>query len=40
MEGALTALIMKYVVQIKSDVLIDLDVLTSSAVTKLKEAMQ
>lgn len=40
MEGALTALVMKYVVQIKSDVLVDLDVLTSSAVTKLKEAMQ
>jgi cobalt/nickel transport system permease protein len=39
-EGALTALIMKYVVQIKSDVLIDLDVLTTSAVTKLKEAME
>ncbi|MBN2110180.1 MAG: energy-coupling factor ABC transporter permease [Methanosarcinaceae archaeon] len=40
MEGALTALIMKYVVQIKSDVLVDLNVLTSSAVTKLKETMQ
>jgi cobalt/nickel transport system permease protein len=40
MEGALTALIMKYVVQIKSDVLVDLNVLTSSAVTKLKEAME
>ncbi|MBP1907887.1 energy-coupling factor ABC transporter permease [Methanolobus bombayensis] len=40
MEGALTALIMKYVVQIKSDVLVDLDVLTTSAVTKLKEAME
>ncbi|WP_340819588.1 energy-coupling factor ABC transporter permease [Methanolobus sp. WCC4] len=40
LEGALTALIMKYVVQIKSDVLVDLDVLTTSAVAKLKEAMQ
>ena len=40
MEGALTALIMKYVVQIKSDVLIDLNVLTASTVAKLKEAMQ
>lgn len=40
MEGALTALIMKYVVQIKSNVLVDLNVLTSSAATKLKEAMQ
>ncbi|TGC11026.1 energy-coupling factor ABC transporter permease [Methanolobus halotolerans] len=40
MEGALTALIMKYVVQIKSDVLIDLRVLTSAAATKLKETMQ
>lgn len=40
MEGALTALIMKYVVQIKSDVLVDLNVLTSAAVTKLKETMQ
>jgi cobalt/nickel transport system permease protein len=40
MEGALTALIMKYVVQIKSDVLVDLNVLTISAVTKLKEAME
>jgi cobalt/nickel transport system permease protein len=40
MEGALTALIMKYVVQIKSDVLVDLNVLTTSAVTKLKEAME
>lgn len=40
LEGALTALIMKYVVQIKSDVLVDLNVLTTSTVTKLKEAMQ
>ncbi|TQD26725.1 energy-coupling factor ABC transporter permease [Methanolobus vulcani] len=40
MEGALTALIMKYVVQIKSDVLIDLNVLSTSAVAKLKEAME
>ncbi|WP_292468684.1 energy-coupling factor ABC transporter permease [Methanolobus sp.] len=40
LEGALTALIMKYVVQIKSDVLVDLNVLTTTAVTKLKEAMQ
>lgn len=39
-EGALTALIMKYVVQIKSDVLVDLNVLTSAAATKLKETMQ
>lgn len=40
MEGALTALIMKYVVQIKSDVLVDLNVLTTGAVTKLKESME
>ncbi|WP_094227044.1 energy-coupling factor ABC transporter permease [Methanolobus psychrotolerans] len=40
LEGALTALIMKYVVQIKSDVLVDLNVLTTATVTKLKEAMQ
>lgn len=40
MEGALTALIMKYVVQVKSNVLVDLNVLTSAAVTKLKETMQ
>ena len=40
MEGALTALIMKYVVQVKSDVLVGLNVLTSSAATKLREAME
>jgi len=40
LEGALTALIMKYVVQIKSDVLVDLNVLTATTVAKLKEAMQ
>ncbi|SFM46775.1 energy-coupling factor ABC transporter permease [Methanolobus profundi] len=40
LEGALTALIMKYVVQIKSDVLVDLNVLTTTTVAKLKEAMQ
>ncbi|WP_406660122.1 energy-coupling factor ABC transporter permease [Methanolobus sp. ZRKC3] len=40
LEGALTALIMKYVVQIKSDVLVDLNILSSSAVAKLKEAME
>ncbi|WP_319508998.1 energy-coupling factor ABC transporter permease [uncultured Methanolobus sp.] len=40
LEGALTALIMKYVVQIKSDVLVDLNVLTTATVAKLKEAMQ
>jgi len=39
MEGALTALIMKYVVQVKSDVLVNLQVLTSDAVNKLKGAM-
>ncbi|MDK2833242.1 MAG: cobalt/nickel transport system permease protein [Methanolobus sp.] len=39
-EGALTALIMKYVVQIKSEVLVDLNVLSSAAVTKIKEAME
>ncbi|MBC7085884.1 MAG: energy-coupling factor ABC transporter permease [Methanomethylovorans sp.] len=38
-EGALTALIMKYVVQVKSDVLVNLEVLTSEAVNKLKGAM-
>ncbi len=40
MEGALTALIMKYVIQIKSDTLIDLKVLSASAVTRLKETME
>ena len=39
MEGAITALIMKYVVQVKSDVLVNLQVLTSDAVNKLKGAM-
>jgi cobalt/nickel transport system permease protein len=39
MEGAITALMMKYVVQVKSDALVDLNVLTNAAVTKLKEAM-
>jgi cobalt/nickel transport system permease protein len=39
-EGALTALIMKYVVQIKSEVLVDLNVLSSAAVTKIREAME
>jgi cobalt/nickel transport system permease protein len=38
MEGALTALIMKYVVQVKGDVLVNLQVLTSEAVNKLKGA--
>ncbi|MDG6243053.1 MAG: energy-coupling factor ABC transporter permease [Methanolobus sp.] len=40
MEGALTALIMKYVIQIKSDVLVDLKVLSIDKATKLREAMQ
>jgi cobalt/nickel transport system permease protein len=40
MEGALTALIMKYVVQVKSDVLVGLNVLTSTTVAKLKGAME
>lgn len=40
MEGALTALIMKYVVQIKSDVLVGLNVLTSTTAKKLREAME
>jgi cobalt/nickel transport system permease protein len=39
-EGALTALIMKYVIQIKSDALVDLKVLSASAVAKLKETME
>jgi cobalt/nickel transport system permease protein len=39
MEGALTALIMKYVVQVKSDMLVSLQVLSSEAVNKLKGAM-
>ncbi len=39
-EGALTALIMKYVVQIKSDVLVGLKVLTSTSAKKIKEAME
>ncbi len=39
MEGALTALIMKYVVQVKGDMLVNLQVLTSEAVSKLKGAM-
>lgn len=40
LEGALTALIMKYVVQIKSDVLVDLKILSPEAVAKLKEGMK
>lgn len=40
LEGALTALIMKYIVQIKSDVLVDLKILTPEAVAKLKEGMK
>lgn len=40
LEGALTALIMKYVVQIKSDVLVDLKILSPEAVAKLKEGME
>ncbi len=39
-EGALTALIMKYVVQVKSDALVDLKVLSSSTIAKIKEAME
>jgi len=38
-EGAVTALIMKYVVQVKGDVLLQLGVLTQDAINKLKEAM-
>lgn len=40
MEGALTALIMKYVVQLRGDILVNLKVLTSNAVTKLQGAME
>lgn len=39
-EGALTALIMKYVVQIKSEMLVDLNVLSSAALAKIKGAME
>ncbi|WMW24009.1 energy-coupling factor ABC transporter permease [Methanolobus sediminis] len=39
MEGALTALIMKYVVEVKSDVLVNLEVLSTEAVNKLKGAL-
>lgn len=39
-EGALTALIMKYVVQIKSEMLVDLKVLSSAALAKIKGAME
>ncbi|MHC1576269.1 MAG: energy-coupling factor ABC transporter permease [Methanosarcinaceae archaeon] len=39
MEGALTALIFKYVVQVKSDALIELKVITASTLSKLKGAM-
>lgn len=35
-EGALTALIMKYVIQVKSDVLVDLKVISHETVQKLK----
>jgi cobalt/nickel transport system permease protein len=38
-EGAITALILKYVIQVKGDALVHLQVLTQDAVTKLKEAM-
>lgn len=37
-EGAITALLFKYVVNVKSDVLVELKVLTSAAVKKLKES--
>lgn len=40
MEGALTALIMKYVVQLRGDILINLKVLSSTAVAKLQGAME
>ncbi len=39
MEGALTALIFKYVVQVKSDALVELNVISESVLSKLKGAM-
>ena len=40
MEGALTALIFKYVIQVKSDALLELNVITESVLNKLKGASQ
>ena len=37
MEGAVTALIFKYVIQVKSDVLVKLNVISDTAVRKIKE---
>ncbi|MEA1984872.1 MAG: energy-coupling factor ABC transporter permease [Euryarchaeota archaeon] len=39
MEGALTALIFKYVVQVKSDSLVELKVISDATLSKLKGAM-
>ncbi|AKB86234.1 energy-coupling factor ABC transporter permease [Methanococcoides methylutens] len=36
MEGALTALIFKYVIQVKSDALVELNVITESVLNKIK----
>jgi cobalt/nickel transport system permease protein len=38
-EGAITALIFKYVLQVKSDVLVKLNVISDAGVRKLREAM-
>jgi cobalt/nickel transport system permease protein len=40
MEGALTALIFKYVIQVKSDALVELNVITESVLNKIKGASQ
>jgi cobalt/nickel transport system permease protein len=36
-EGAITVLIFKYVIQVKSDVLVKLDVLSEAGLRKIKE---
>jgi cobalt/nickel transport system permease protein len=38
-EGAITALIFKYVLQVKSDVLVKLNVISDAGIRKLREAM-
>jgi len=40
MEGALTALIFKYVIQVKSDALVELNVITESVLNRIKGAGQ
>jgi len=38
-EGAITALIFKYIIQVRSDMLTKLNVLSDAAISKIKEAM-